>query len=65
MNYNSAEIFVGGGNQDKLNWIKNLAFGDGTGASGIWNIQAKKLANYYSSRQASLNPGVTGDGSMF
>lgn len=37
-NYSSAQAYIGGGNSDRLNWIKNIAFGDGTGASGTWGI---------------------------
>lgn len=37
-NYSLAEAYIGGGNADKLNWVKKLAFADGTGASGTWDI---------------------------
>lgn len=36
--YNAAEVYIGAGNADKLNWTKKLAFADGTGASGTWGI---------------------------
>ena len=36
--YSSANAYIGGGNGDKLNWIKRIAFTDGTGASGTWGI---------------------------
>lgn len=38
INYSSAAAYIGGGSADKLNWTKNIAFGDGTGASGTWGI---------------------------
>ena len=38
MNYRSAAVYVGAGNQDKLNWVKSIAFADGTGATGTWGI---------------------------
>lgn len=37
-NYSSAHAYIGGGNGDKLNWVKRIAFTDGTGASGTWGI---------------------------
>lgn len=44
----------------------------GSGATGTWGINitgnaatATKLKNYYSSRPTTINPGITGDGSMF
>lgn len=33
LNYSSAEAYLGGGNQDKLNWIKRIAFTDSTVAN--------------------------------
>lgn len=38
LNYNAVEAYLGAGNADKLNWVKKLAFADGTGASGTWAI---------------------------
>lgn len=39
-----AIAYVGGGNANKINWYKQLAFADGTGASGTWGINISGTA---------------------
>ena len=64
---------INNGNVKDGGWIKLLDANnytgytvkkDGTGASGRWDIQALKLANYYTSRQTTIKPGIIGDGSV-
>ena len=38
MAYNKPIAYVGAGNEGKIKWSKQLAFADGTGASGTWGI---------------------------
>lgn len=38
VNYVEAVAYIGGGNNNEINWYKRIAFADGTGASGTWNI---------------------------
>ena len=38
MAYNTPIVYVGAGNEGKIKWSKQLAFADGTGASGTWGI---------------------------
>ena len=42
--YQDAIAYVGGGNANKINWYKQLAFADGTGASGTWGINISGTA---------------------
>lgn len=43
--YSTPKAFVGGGISNNINWYKQLAFSDGTGASGTWNINISGNAN--------------------
>lgn len=38
LEYGTPNVYVGGGNANKISWYKKLAFADGTGASGTWGI---------------------------
>jgi len=38
VNYSAAEAYLGGGHADGLDWIKKIAFADGTGSTGTWSI---------------------------
>ena len=60
--YDSNKAFIGGGNADKLNWVKQLAFTDSsiTGNSAT----TTRLKNYYATRPTSANLPITGDGGI-
>lgn len=44
LEYGTPSAYVGGGNANKINWYKKLAFADGTGASGTWGINISGTA---------------------
>ena len=44
LEYGTPNAYVGGGNANKINWYKKLAFADGTGASGTWGINISGTA---------------------
>lgn len=66
--YSDPLAYIGGGNVNKLNWIKQLVFTDGTGASGNWNItsaNSNKLDGLYSYqyfRQLGTNADINSFG---
>lgn len=45
VNYVDAVAYIGGGNNNKINWYKKLVFSDGTGATGTWGINISGNAN--------------------
>lgn len=44
LEYGTPRAYVGGGNANKINWYKKLAFADGTEASGTWGINISGTA---------------------
>lgn len=44
LEYGTPRAYVGGGNANKINWYKKLAFADGTEASGTWRINISGTA---------------------
>lgn len=44
LEYETPRAYVGGGNANKINWYKKLAFADGTEASGTWGINISGTA---------------------
>ena len=64
LEYGTPNAYVGGGNANKINWYKKLAFADGTGASGTWGInisgtaaKATKSTSADSSTKATQDSG--------
>lgn len=66
--YSDPLAYIGGGNVDRLNWIKQLVFTDGVGASGNWDItsaNSNKLGGLYSYqyfRQLGTNANINSFG---
>ena len=57
VNYASGAVYVGGGNADKLNWIKQLAFMDSNVASATNAVNATNSTN-----ATNVNGSYTGSG---
>lgn len=64
LEYGTPNVYVGGGNANKISWYKKLAFADGTGASGTWGInisgtaaKATKSTSADSSTKATQDSG--------
>lgn len=60
ISYSSAAAYIGGGNADKLNWIKQLAFMDSNVASATNATNAVNATN--STNAANVNGSYTGSG---
>lgn len=60
--HNNPTAYIGGGNQDALNWVKQIAFTDSNISGNA--ASSTRLKNYFSSRPASANIKVIGDGSI-
>lgn len=61
--FSNPQAYIGGGNQDVLNWVKQIAFTDSNISGNA--ASSTRLKNYFSSRPTSANMPVTGDGSIF
>ena len=61
--FGSTLAYIGGGNADQLNWVKQIAFTDSNISGNA--ASSTRLKNYFSSRPTSANIAVIGDGSIF